>query len=97
MFLVTVKTASTACRNIHQQTYSAQVTGADIQTETFHELSAVIFTKGEKMVKKIFVDYVPAKECKNTEAWFTCYKCGECGRVFENGFMTDSGGTHIDE
>ena len=49
------------------------------------------------MIKKIIFDYAKAKECKNTEAWFTCYKCGECGRVFINGFMTDSGGTHTED
>ena len=27
----------------------------------------------------------------------TDYKCGKCGRVFENGFMVDDGGTTIDE
>ena len=49
------------------------------------------------MIKKIIFDYAKAKECKNTESWFTCYKCGKCGRVFENGFMTDSGGTHTED
>lgn len=86
---IAVRTASTARKNIHQQTYSAQVTGADIQTETFHEHSVVRFTKGRKMSKMIFVDYVTAKECKNKGAWLICHKCGECGRKFENGFMID--------
>lgn len=27
----------------------------------------------------------------------TCYQCGKCGRVFENGFMVDDGGTTIEE
>ena len=43
----------------------------------------------------IHFDYILAKECKNEEAFFTCLKCGECGRVFnEYGVMTDDGGTH---
>lgn len=41
----------------------------------------------------MIVDYILAKECKNEEAWYTCLKCGQCGRVFENGFMVDDGGT----
>ena len=43
------------------------------------------------------VDYSVAVECKNKDAWYTCYKCGECGRVFENGFMVDDGGTTVYE
>ena len=46
---------------------------------------------------KIFVDYIPAKECRNEDAWYICHKCGECGRVFEDGYLIDEGGTHIDE
>ena len=46
----------------------------------------------------IIIDYTPAQECKNDEVWFTCHKCGRCGRVFdEDGIMTDSGGTHVCE
>lgn len=45
----------------------------------------------------MIIDYIVAKECKNLEAWFTCYKCGQCGRKFENGMMIDDGGTIIDE
>lgn len=43
----------------------------------------------------IFVDYIIAEECKNREAFFVCYKCGKCGRVFDDdGIMIDDGGTH---
>ena len=45
----------------------------------------------------ILFDYVKAKECKNKEAWFTCYKCGKCGRRFDNGFMINDGGTHPED
>ena len=45
----------------------------------------------------MIIDYIPAKECKNLEAWFTCYKCEKCGRKFENGYMVDDGGTTIEE
>lgn len=45
----------------------------------------------------MIIDYIPAKECKNQEAWFTCHKCGKCGRVFEYGIMVDDGGTHPQE
>lgn len=42
------------------------------------------------------VDYAVAKECCNEDNLyrFVCYKCGKCGRVFEDGFMVDNGGTH---
>jgi len=45
----------------------------------------------------VFVDYTVCKECKDFEAWCfgTCYKCGRCGRKFnDDGVMVDSGGTH---
>lgn len=45
----------------------------------------------------MIIDYTPAKECKNSEVWFTCYQCGQCGRRFENGMMIDDGGTTIAE
>lgn len=45
----------------------------------------------------IIIDYVKAKECKNKEAWFTCYKCGKCGRRFDNGFMINDSGTHPED
>lgn len=43
------------------------------------------------------VDYIPAKECKNSKVWYACYKCGRCGRVFEQGFLVDDGGTTVEE
>lgn len=46
------------------------------------------------MNNQVYVDYSTAVECQNPEAWFTCYKCGKCGRRFENGIMVDDGGTH---
>lgn len=45
----------------------------------------------------MIVDYIIAKECKNENVWCTCYKCGKCGRVFENGYLIDDGGTTIEE
>ncbi len=42
----------------------------------------------------VFVDYTPSKECQNPDVWYTCRKCGRCGRKFEDGFMVDEGGTH---
>ena len=45
----------------------------------------------------MIIDYILAKECKNEEARCTCYKCGKCGRVFEDGFMIDEVGTTVDE
>lgn len=47
----------------------------------------------------MFVDCIPAKECKNEDAMYACYKCRECGRKFnEFGIMVDNGGTSsIDE
>jgi hypothetical protein len=37
--------------------------------------------------------YIKAKECNNSEAWFSCLKCGKCGRVFKSGYLVDQGGT----
>lgn len=45
----------------------------------------------------MIIDYVPAKECRNTNVWYSCHKCGACGRKFEDGFMVDDGGTIIAE
>ena len=44
----------------------------------------------------MIIEYTLAKECKNEEAWYTCYQCGKCGRVFENGYLIDDGGTTIE-
>ena len=47
---------------------------------------------------QMIVDYSRAKECKNEECMYgTCYKCGKCGRKFENGFMVDDGGTTVED
>ena len=50
----------------------------------------------ENEVINMCMDYIVAKECCNPEnEWkMTCYKCGKCGRVFEDGFMVSDGGTH---
>lgn len=47
----------------------------------------------------MILDYAVAKECCNPDNLYkyTCYKCGKCGRKFDNGFMVDDGGTHVDE
>ena len=45
----------------------------------------------------IIIDYIPADQCKNDDVWFTCYKCGKCGRKFEDGFLVDDGGTTVTE
>ena len=45
----------------------------------------------------IILDYTPADQCCNNEVWYTCYKCGKCGRVFENGYLIDDGGTTVTE
>lgn len=43
-------------------------------------------------------DYIPVKECKNKDVWYTCYKCGKCGRKFnEDGIMVDDGGNTVME
>lgn len=36
----------------------------------------------------IFIDYWICDNCKSGH-YGMCYKCGECGREFENGFMTN--------
>ena len=59
--------------------------------------SATYFQKIKKQVREMIIDYTLAKECKNEEVLYTCYQCGKCGRVFENGFMIDDGGTTIEE
>lgn len=45
----------------------------------------------------MIIDYILAQECKNEEVLYTCYQCGKYGRVFENGFMVNDGGTTIEE
>lgn len=45
----------------------------------------------------MIIEYTLAKECKNEDVWYTCYKCGKCGRVFVDGLMVDDGGTTIEE
>lgn len=41
----------------------------------------------------MIIDYALCQECSNPDAFYICYKCGDCGRKFENGFMVDDGGT----
>lgn len=49
------------------------------------------------LYEHMIVDYARANECEQ-EVWgYTCYKCGKCGRKFENGFMVDDGGTTVCE
>ena len=43
----------------------------------------------------MIIDYTIAVECSNPEVFYTCYQCGKCGRVFEDGFMVDDGGTTV--
>ena len=46
----------------------------------------------------ICIDYIPAKECCNSDTYYTCLKCEKCGRKFsEYGIMIDDGGTHDEE
>lgn len=35
----------------------------------------------------IVIDYIPCKNCQNSDAIYICCKCGKCGREFENGFL----------
>ncbi len=44
----------------------------------------------------MIIDYIQTKECQKND-WYTCYKCGKCGREFEDGFMVDHDGTTIQE
>ena len=37
----------------------------------------------------MIIDYTIAVECSNPEVFYTCYQCGKCGRVFEDGIMID--------
>lgn len=47
------------------------------------------------MIDGIIIDYTPCKECK--EYAMTCYKCGQCGRKFDQyGIMIDEGGTTVE-
>ena len=48
-------------------------------------------------MNSIIIDYIPADQCKNDNVWFTCLKCGKCGRKFEYGFLVDDGGTTVTE
>lgn len=31
----------------------------------------------------MFIDYIPYKECDNPDVYYTCHKCGKCGREFQ--------------
>ena len=46
-----------------------------------------------RRLRIMFIDYGVCAECRNNEAWYICYKCGECGRKFDGGVMVDDGGT----
>ena len=45
----------------------------------------------------MILDYIPANECKNEAVWYICQKCGQCGRVFEHGYLIDDGGTTVND
>lgn len=52
--------------------------------------------EGETMFDGMIVDYISAKECKEF-TYGICYKCGKCGRKFnEYGYMIDDGGTTVE-
>ena len=39
---------------------------------------------------KLLVDYMICKECKNPDTYgVICVKCGECGRTFVDGILTN--------
>lgn len=38
--------------------------------------------------KLIFVDYWSCDNCKDAH-YGMCYKCGKCGRIFDNGICTN--------
>lgn len=47
---------------------------------------------------RIIADYAVAVECENPKTFYTCYKCGACGRRFNaDGFMISNGGTTIED
>lgn len=50
-----------------------------------------------EFIKNIIIDYCRANECEQEVFGYTCYKCGQCGRKFENGYMVDDGGTTVSE
>lgn len=65
---------------------------------TAHQIQEQIDSqKEDEKMGIIFIDYAKAKECNNIDAWFTCLKCGQCGRIFKNGFMVDDGGATVEE
>lgn len=49
------------------------------------------------MENEIIIDYSRAIECVKESWGYICYKCGKCGRKFEQGIMVDDGGTTIDD
>lgn len=60
----------------------------------------LIFSRADKTNKFLdgaTIDYMPADQCENKEAWYTCFKCGKCGRRFEDGYLADDGGTTVTE
>lgn len=45
----------------------------------------------------MIAEYDKAIECENPNALYICLKCGNCGRVFDCGYLTDDGGTTVYE
>lgn len=51
-------------------------------------------------MNELLVDYMICKECRNPDTYGTCLKCGECGRTFVDGILTNGGdypGRDLDE
>lgn len=42
-------------------------------------------------VEEMIIDYELAENCQNPEVYYICYKCGACGRKFENGILIEEG------
>ena len=54
--------------------------------------------EGEKPpIANAIIDYTKADQCCNPDVWYTCHRCGKCGRKFKNGVMIDDGGTTVAE
>ena len=39
----------------------------------------------------MIIDYELAENCPNPSVYYICYKCGACGRKFENGILIEEG------
>ncbi len=74
--------------------YAFENDGENLELKIIPDKDNIVVKDINSEIVGLFVDYAPADECKEI-CYGCCYKCGKCGRVFEDGVMVDDGGTHV--